>query len=250
MCTMQSIEKGLKMLLTYGNIKKSKFLKYIYLSDYNDDEYRKALHEYNKSIIKNFEKSDFIKIYKYLHDAKIYLKQTNGNVVIKVKTYDSEEKKLVYFDIIFEKAKILSWNTVKESGHISRLNKKYKPREYGYEEFYEDNGKKYVTLILFGNKVRKGLYYPMITLNYENIRINRYKREIHCFDKTTGNLICTEDIEIDFSKLEFIFSDVIKDDPDLIYEYKITKENMNKFKTGTTFEFDKFNYFLSYISII
>ena len=30
------------MLLTYGNIKKSKFLKYIYLSDYNDDEYRKA----------------------------------------------------------------------------------------------------------------------------------------------------------------------------------------------------------------
>ena len=247
---MQSIEKGLKMLLTYGNIKKSKFLKYIYLSDYNDDEYRKALLEYNKSIIKNFEKSDFIKIYKYLHDAKIYLKQTNGNVVIKVKTYDSEEKKLVYFDIIFEKAKILSWNTVKETGHISRLNKKYKPREYGYEEFYEDNGKKYVTLILFGNKVRKGLYYPMVTLNYENLRINRYKREIHCFDKTTGNLIGTEDIEIDFLKLEFIFSDVIKDDPDLIYEYKITKENMNKFKTGTTFEFDKFNYFLSYISII
>ena len=71
------------MLLTYGNIKKSKFLKYIYLSDYNDDEYRKALLEYNKSIIKNFEKSDFIKIYKYLHDAKIYLKQINGNVVIK-----------------------------------------------------------------------------------------------------------------------------------------------------------------------
>ena len=33
------------MLLTYGNIKKSKFLKYIYLSDYNDDEYRKAFLE-------------------------------------------------------------------------------------------------------------------------------------------------------------------------------------------------------------
>ena len=90
----------------------------------------------------------------------------------------------------------------------------------------------------------------MVTFNYENIRINRYKREIHCFDKTTGNLIWTEDIEIDIFKLEFIFSNVIKDDPDLIYEYEITKENMNKFKTGTTFEFDKFNYFLSYISII
>ena len=115
---MQSIEKGLKMLLTYGNIKKSKFLKYIYLSDYKDDEYRKALREYNKSIIKNFEKSDFMQIYKYLHDAKIYLKQTNGNVVIKVKTYDSEEKKLIYFDIIFEKAKILSWNTVKERSYF------------------------------------------------------------------------------------------------------------------------------------
>ena len=134
----QSVGKGLKMLLTYGNIKKSKILKYIYLPDYNDDEYRKASIEYNKSIIKYFEKSDFIKIYKYLHDAKIYLKQINGNVVIKVNTYDSEEKKSIYFDIIFEKAKILSWNTVKENGHISRLNKKYKPREYGYEEFYED----------------------------------------------------------------------------------------------------------------
>ena len=29
----------------------------------------------------------------------------------------------IYFDIIFEKAKILSWNTVKENSHISRLNK-------------------------------------------------------------------------------------------------------------------------------
>ena len=158
------------MLLTYGNIKKSKILKYIYLADYNDDEYRKAFLEYNKSIVKDFEKSDFIKIYKYLHDAKIYLKQINGNVVIKVNTY-SEEKKSIYFDIIFEKAKILSWNTVKENGHISRLNKKYKPQEYWYEEFYEDIGKKYVSLILFENKIRKGLYYPMVTLNYENIRI-------------------------------------------------------------------------------
>ena len=76
------------MLLTYGNIKKSKILKYIYLSDYNDDEYRKALLEYNKSIAKDFENSDFIKICKYLHDAKIYLKQINGDVVIKVNTYD------------------------------------------------------------------------------------------------------------------------------------------------------------------
>ena len=171
------------MLLTYGNIKKSKILKYIYLSYYNDDESRKALLEYNKSIIKDFEKSDIIKIYKYLHDAKIYLKKINGNVVIKVNTYDSEEKKPIYFDIIFEKAKILSWNTVKETGHISRLNKKYKPKEYGYEEFYKDNGKKYVSLILFGNKIRKGSYYPLVTINYENIRITRYKREIHCFDK-------------------------------------------------------------------
>lgn len=212
------------MLLTYGNIKKSKFLKYIYLSDYNDDEYLKALLEYNKSIVKDFEKPDFIKIYKYLHDAKIYLKQINGNVVIKVNTYDSEEKKSIYFDIIFEKAKVLSWNTVKENSHISRLNKKYTPQEYGYEEFYENNGKKYVSLILFGNKIRTGSYYPLVTLNYENIRINRYKREIHCFDKKSRNLICTEDVKIDFSKLEFIFSDVIKDDPDLIYEYEITKK--------------------------
>ena len=173
------------MLLTYGNIKKSKILKYIYLADYNDDEYRKAFLEYNKSIVKDFEKSDFIKIYKYLHDAKIHLKQINGNVVIKVNTY-SEEKKSIYFDIIFEKAKILSWNTVKENGHISRLNKKYKPQEYGYEEFYEDNGKKYVSLILFGNKIRKGLYYPMATLNYENIRINRSGCTLkQCYGNTT-----------------------------------------------------------------
>jgi hypothetical protein len=58
---------------------------------------------YVQNIIKYFEKSDFIKIYKYLHGAKIYLKQINGNVVIKVNTYDSEEKKSIYFDIIMGK---------------------------------------------------------------------------------------------------------------------------------------------------
>lgn len=63
-------------------------------------------------------------------------------------------------------------------------------------------------------------------------------------------MICTEDIKIDFSKLESLFADVIKDEPDLIYDYEITKENMNKFKIGATLEFDKFDYFLSYITII
>ncbi len=33
----------------------------------------------------------------------------------------------IYFDIIFEKTKILSWNTVKENSHISRLNKAKHP---------------------------------------------------------------------------------------------------------------------------
>ena len=57
------------MLLTYGNIKKSKILKYIYLADYNDDEYRKAFLEYNKSIVKDFEKSLVEKL-----KGKVYLK--------------------------------------------------------------------------------------------------------------------------------------------------------------------------------
>lgn len=41
----------------------------------------------------------------------------------------------------------------------------------GTKNFTKIMEKKYVSLILFGNKIRKGLYYPMVTLNYENIRI-------------------------------------------------------------------------------
>lgn len=43
-----------------------------------------------------------------------------------------------------------------------------------------------MSLILFGNKIRKGLYYPMTTLNYENIRINRSGCTLkQCYGDTT-----------------------------------------------------------------
>ncbi|MBQ2355368.1 MAG: hypothetical protein II397_06075 [Treponema sp.] len=65
----------------------------------------------------------------------------------------------------------MSLNCVKRNGHISRINRDYKPLQYGYEEFYEDNGKNYISIIVFGEKIRKGIYYPFITIEFENIEI-------------------------------------------------------------------------------
>lgn len=234
------------MLLTHGNIRKSKILKYHYLSEYNDDEYDNALINYMELIKSDIEKIDYLSVYEYLHDARILLKKINENIVLKVSSYDSKQEKTIYFDIVFVNGKLISWNCVNKNGHISRLNKKYKINEYGYEEFYEENGKKYISIIFFGKQNCKCNYYPFVTFNYEKIEVKHYERQINCFDKISEQLISTEKVEIQFNKLEAVFLDEMKEDPNLIYEYELKKEIINKLELHNSFDFEKYDYFLSY----
>ncbi len=113
------------MILTFGNIKKSKILKYIFL-DIPDERI--------------FDER--YKIFEGLHDATIKIQEENKNVVFDF--LENLNRKL-----IFKNAKIVSKNLVKKNGHIARLNKNITPTAYGYKELYEHFGHKYATFALF-----------------------------------------------------------------------------------------------------
>ena len=133
----------------------------------NEEEYLQRLKVYEESI----PYEQFLSIRNFLHDADIKIRRTEKDVIIYVNTWDNDRKKIIKFDIVFKDSKIISINSVKKNGHISRVNRKYLPLQYGYEEFYVNNEKQYISIIVFGEKIKKGIYYPFITIEFKNIEI-------------------------------------------------------------------------------
>lgn len=157
------------MNLTYGNIKKSKVFKYIYL-DLPEKEYKSTLFEYENELRQKFSEQ-FLEMRKFFHDSEMELISSSNNVTLRI-NLNTDEKKNVFF--IFHNGKIASWNKIKSNGHISRLNKKVKVSKYLYEEFYEDNDSKYVSIILSvenRKSVNIGNYYPYVTIKYDSIEV-------------------------------------------------------------------------------
>ena len=110
------------------------------------------------------------------YGPKIDIKITKNQLEIRLEYWKSEIKKLEQSSLIFKNGKIVSWNKIRKSGHISRQNTTIKPYEYGYDEFYEYNGQKYVTILIFtkpGSKVNTGIYYPIITIRYDKMEVKR-----------------------------------------------------------------------------
>jgi len=167
------------MILNNGNIKKkSKILQYnFYFNDKEEldtNEYMARLVKYHKTI-ENEDFVDYLKIEKYLHDSKVTIKSINSNVIIDLNYWKDEDNRSCNGELIFTNAKILSWNKVKKTGHISRMNKDYIPYQYGYDEFYTHNNEKYVTIVFFNrgsrHKINTGIYYPMLTIKYGSIQV-------------------------------------------------------------------------------
>jgi hypothetical protein len=161
------------MLLTYGNIRKSKILRYYFFDDLDNETFAKYVNIYYESI-NTKENNDYLKIDKYLHDAEVKIEIQEKDIIIHLIYWDkkSEHKKA---QMIFTDAKIISQNKIKKSGHIARLNKRYIPVEYGYDELYTDKGSKYITIIFFyrrweGRKINTGIYYPLMTIKYDKIK--------------------------------------------------------------------------------
>jgi hypothetical protein len=166
-------------MLNNGNIKKkSKILQYhFYFSDkeeLDNKEYMNRLIKYHKTI-ENDEFADYLKIEKYLHDSKVNIKKVNNNIIIELHYWKDEENRSCNGELKFIDSKIISWNKVIKTGHISRMNKEYIPYQYGYDEFYIKNNEKYVTIIFFNRGSRKiintGIYYPMLTIKYKSIQV-------------------------------------------------------------------------------
>jgi len=163
------------VILNNGNIKKSKLLRYIILDDVSQEEYIDKITKYHKTI-ETQEFKEYLEIEKFIHDSKIDIKITKNQLEIRLEYWKSEIKKLEQSSLIFKNGKIVSWNKIRKSGHISRQNTTIKPYEYGYDEFYEYNGQKYVTILIFtkpGSKVNTGIYYPIITIRYDKMEVKR-----------------------------------------------------------------------------
>ncbi|MBO4804457.1 MAG: hypothetical protein J5554_00275 [Paludibacteraceae bacterium] len=141
------------MLLTYGNIRKSAYLKYIF-GDVEEGE-------------QQFPSGGHYKLFEDLHDASVNIKTENEDVVLELCTASNTNKR-----IVFRKAKIISKNRVKRSGHIARLNKPVVPYEYGYEEIYTDSGNNYITFVLFYKRRSKKRSFSdrmLLTIRYEEV---------------------------------------------------------------------------------
>jgi hypothetical protein len=159
------------MILNHGNIRKSKLLRYIFLDNLPSEDHLKKCQEYHKTIEKE-EFTKYLRIEKYLHDSKISIKKDKLNIKIEFSFLNEEIDKDQIKTIIFKNAKVISWNKCRRSGHISRMNKPINPYQYGYSEFYTDNGNKYVSIIVFTKpncKIKIGVYNPIVTIRYEEM---------------------------------------------------------------------------------
>lgn len=161
-------------MLNYGNISKSKILKYHFFIEIDNENFRKQWNIYHKYLLSD-EFVEYRKIEKYLHDSRIKIQKELNNINIQLDYWKDESNCRKKGLLVFENSKIISWNKVLKSGHISRINKKIIPLQYGYDEFYSINGIKYVTIIFFTRgkcrKINTGIYYPMLTLKYDSMKV-------------------------------------------------------------------------------
>jgi len=137
----------MNLLLTHGNIRKSKKLRHYFL-DLDDELFQKDLTEYFERIK---GEAELMKIYDKLHDSKLKITEEQNAVIFDLRLAQTHEAAR----LIFEGGKIVSVNTVKPNGHISRLNKPVIVEEYGYEDIYEEFGKKYFSLVFFYHEKQK-----------------------------------------------------------------------------------------------
>lgn len=162
------------MILNHGNIKNSKFLRYLFYDNLSSEEHYKKCIDYNKTIERlNIKK--FIKHEKYFHDAFITIEEHEATIKITFKYLNEDIGKDETGFVLFKNAKIISWNKIKKSGHIARLNRRIIPYQYGYSEFYSDKGIKYVSMVIFPkptDRTNTGIYFPIVTIKFEDIEIS------------------------------------------------------------------------------
>ena len=156
-----------KLILTHGNIRKSEKLRHYFL-DFGDERFQKDLAKYFERIK---SESELLKIYDKLHDSKFKIIEERSKVIFDLNLAQSGEAAR----LIFDGGKIVSFNSVKQNGHISRLNKKVIAQEYGYEDIYSELGKKYFSLVFFYYEKQKHWRSStaLLTIQYKSLRVEK-----------------------------------------------------------------------------
>jgi hypothetical protein len=161
------------MILNHGNIKNSNFLRYLFFDNLLSEEHHKKCNDYLKTI-KRLDIKKYVENEKYFHDAIITIKEYESTIKIGFIFLNEVSGKEETIFVLFKNAKILSWNKVRKSGHIARLNKQIIPYQYGYSEFYTDKGNNYISMVVFPkstDKTNTGIYFPIVTIKFEEIEI-------------------------------------------------------------------------------
>lgn len=159
------------MILNHGNIRKTKLIKYMFLENLPLELHQKKCEEYHKTI-ENEEFSEYLSIEKYLHDSIIVINKCDFVIRITFEFWNEEKEKSETISIIFQNAKIISWNKCRRSGHLSKMNRKVNPHRFGYCEFYTDNGIKYISIVILtksNNRINTGIYFPIVTIRYKRM---------------------------------------------------------------------------------
>jgi hypothetical protein len=159
------------MILNHGNIKKkSHILKYHYFDyDISDESRMHMYNEYIKGLNDVPGIENYRSIQKDLHDSCITIKSSSNDIILELDIYN-EQIDNYRKSLVFKNAKIISYNKILKSGHISNINKNVIPHEYLYDEIYKDGINYYITIIITTKpRIKINNYYPLITIRFERI---------------------------------------------------------------------------------
>lgn len=158
-----------------GNIKKKSKILYLHMfnDDCVDDFYTEIYNNYNESRNQINGINEYKKIERCLHDSYIKKITVYNDIIFDLQLFIDDEEKTINKKMTFVNSKIVSYNKILKSGKIKKINKKFRPYEYLYDEFYKFNNNNYITIIVTTkSKINTGYYFPMITIKFETIKIS------------------------------------------------------------------------------
>lgn len=141
----------LDKLLTHGNIRKSRCLKYC-IYDFSVRESSDEIESYNR-YLSGLPFRGLADVYPYLHDADISFSTMGENLVLQFRTdYYERDLGIISGSFNFIGHTLYGYQCLKKTGHIGRYSRPLGSLTFGYDEFYQQNDFYFFTLLMYDKK--------------------------------------------------------------------------------------------------